>query len=177
MRTTLTRSTRSTARRRGTTVTVLAAAALLASLTACSSGGDSGDPAAEDPGVSVTDEVDVPVSADVPEACRTPYPLAFAPASLDDVSRLPADWPEPPSGSTLCMTRSTVDDAHETAEYATVLAPEAVLSAYEASVPAAYGATREDDGIGRPMLVGAANGVWFQITPDTDRFKIVFGSE
>lgn len=106
----------------------------------------------------------------VPEKCAAR--LAVAPADLADVEMLPEGWPDPPVDATLCATSRTADGAHESMAYATDAAPEEVLAAYaEALSP--YGAQRDQDGLGREVVVGAVGEVHFQVRAEEETFTVV----
>lgn len=110
--------------------------------------------------------------AGVPQECTGPFPTAFGPASIDDVELLPDGWPEPPTGSTLCVTTETLEGAMESADYATTSSPEQVLEHYEGALPADISAVRADGDEGA-MLTGMVGHITFQVTPTDGAFSIV----
>lgn len=163
--------------------TALAALSLTLLLAGCGDDGDDpadadGQPSTQstaDDGTDADDAAD-PGDAgagDVPEACRTPFPQAFAPADLADVELLPAGFPEPPVEATLCITAETVGGAHETASYATPATAEEVLAGYESAL-ASFGATRDQDGIGRAIITANDGALVIQVTPQDGGFVLAF---
>lgn len=109
-----------------------------------------------------------------PEECRDAFPMAMVMPDLADVAMIPADFPEPPVDATLCQTSSTLEGNMESADYATDASAEEVLAAYETAL-APYGAARSEDGMGRPMIAGEADGgVFIQVTPKDGGFSLVF---
>lgn len=150
------------------TATVAALLTLLtATATACGDGGSSVG------GSNETDEPAVSVAPGVPEECADFF--AMAPADLGDVDLVPASWPEPPVDATLCVTTTTADNSQESLDYATEATAEEVLSGYETAL-AAYDVERAEDGLGRPILAGNADGVGFQVSASDGTFSIVFAS-
>ncbi|RNL65261.1 hypothetical protein EFK50_04690 [Nocardioides marmoriginsengisoli] len=135
-------------------------------LTGCGAGSDDPDGAAP--------EADPTVSSGVPEVCKEAFPAAFGAPDIAEISMLPAGWPEPPPGSTLCQTAETIGGSRENADYVTTLSAEQVLEAYEDGLDPALGAAREEGPLGGEVLVGAVDGVDFQITPGTGKFTIAF---
>lgn len=111
-------------------------------------------------------------SGDVPPECKAAFPAAFGTPDIADVRLLPADWPAPPTGSTLCQTSETVGGSQEEVDYATELAPAEIFAAYESALGTSYQATREKSGLGADVLVGVANGVDFQISAEAGKFTI-----
>lgn len=144
-------------------------------LTGCSGSGDpaeSLDPA----GAPTAKQSEGDQAPGVPKECAEPFPYAMGPADLADVEMLPAQWPDPPAGSTLCVTSGTVGESQENADYASDLPGDAVLAAYEAALEGVYDVTREEDGLGAPILTGVADGAGFQISTDPGRFRLTFVS-
>ena len=109
----------------------------------------------------------------VPEECRTAFPLAYAEPDLADVALLPGGFPDPPVPATLCLTSETVGGGTETASYATEASPEEVLAGYEEAL-ASFGAAREEDGIGRAIVTATAGDVAVQVTPQDGGFVLAF---
>lgn len=144
---------------------VLLAIAVFA-LAGCSSG--SSDPVAGSTGGATSDST----RADQLPECKAAFPAAFGVPDIADVRLLPAGWPAPPAGSTLCQTSETVGGSREEADYATDLSPEEIFAAYEAALDPSYNVNREKSGIGADVLVGAADGVDFQISADAGKFSI-----
>lgn len=111
----------------------------------------------------------------VPEECAAAFVGAVGPADLADVEARPADWPEPPSGSTLCVTGG--GGSVETASYASTAGIEEVLAHYESALPAAYERFRvsgEENGTGYESLDGQGAEVAFQIRESDGGFVIAF---
>lgn len=125
----------------------------------------------DEPGDSAVE--DAADGADVPEACRIPFPQAFAAADVADLALMPADFPEPPVEATLCITAETVGGANETASYATEASAEEVLAGYESAL-ADFDAVRDQDGIGRPIVTANGGGVTIQVTPQDGGFVLAF---
>lgn len=136
-------------------------------LTACGGGADD---TSDD--VAAPDEIVETIDPGAPGACTKAFPAAFAKPDIEDVTLLPDTWPSPPAGSTLCQTAETVGGSRENADYATDLEPEQLLTAYESALDPAYGASRQEGPRGGEVLVGAFDGVDFQITPGDGTFTI-----
>ncbi|WP_194409612.1 hypothetical protein [Microbacterium cremeum] len=118
-------------------------------------------PEAEKPAEQVTADA----SSDAPEECADAFPHAIGTPSLAEVEALPADWPEPPAGSTLCLTASALGDGgSESISYATPATADAVLAYYEDAL-GGYSVARETSPTGGEMLVGDGGAVSFQIRP------------
>ncbi|MCR1783858.1 hypothetical protein KVF89_15060 [Nocardioides carbamazepini] len=163
----------------------VAAAAALVSLTtlaACGGGDDGaddgGDGVAEttggDPGGTVeegTGDDDGP--AGVPDECGEAFPQALGPADVADLALLPDGFPDPPVEATLCITAETVGGSQETASYATDATAEEILAGYETAL-ASYGAVRDQDGIGRPIVTAADGDLDIQVTPQDGGFVLAF---
>lgn len=140
-------------------------AAALLSLAACGSSDDAL------PETSAGQTVDT-ASSGVPEECKVVYPAAFATPDIEDIALLPADWPEPPGGSTLCQTAETVGGSHESADYATDLDAEQVLQAYEKELDPSFDVSRQPGPFGDEVLVGSSGDVDFEISADEGKFRI-----
>lgn len=139
-------------------------AALL--LTGCGSGDSDGD----GDNVSAGDPMAPPsecVEAGIP---------SMGPADLADVTRLPEAWPDAPEGAVLCLTSGTAGDAQESATYASSLAPADVYAAYEAAMPAEWGAVVGPDGGGTDVLTGETDTVWFQVKASDGSFTVTFAA-
>ena len=124
--------------------------------------------------VGAADQQQAQVDSGIPEACLDAYPAAFTAPDLADATLLPGDWPEPPTGATLCQTTGTADGAVETADYATDAPAAEVLDAYEAAL-SAYDVAREDQGLGE-QLSGTADGVLFEITTRDGAYSVTFAT-
>lgn len=112
-------------------------------------------------------------SGDVPPECLEAALPAVGPASLDDVALLPADWPTPPAGSTLCVTTEGFGDLPtESLSYATSASPDEVLAHYEAQL-AAYAPAREPSPTGGEALVGQRDDLAFQLRAADGSFVLV----
>lgn len=102
-------------------------------------------------------------AAEAPEECAAAFPQAIGSPSLSDVEALPADWPAPPAGSTLCITASALGGGgSESLSYATEASKDAVLEHYEGAL-AGFAVSRETAPTGGDMLVGDGEGMSFQI--------------
>lgn len=112
-------------------------------------------------------------AGDVPEECRGPFPQAFGTPDLGQISLLPDGFPDPPVEAVLCLTSETVGGQNETASYATDASEEEVLAGYESAL-ASFGAARETDGIGRPIVTATAGDVFLQVTPQEGGFVLAF---
>lgn len=108
------------------------------------------------------------VAAGAPAECAGSFPFSIGPATLDDLSLLPADWPGPPEDSVLCATTHTNGGLTETADFVTALAPGEVLAHYTTTLPGRARLETVD-----ATLVGSIGAVSFQIRPDEGRFTIV----
>lgn len=146
--------------------TAIVVAGFLA-LAACSGGSDD-----TDDDFAAPDEIVETVEAGAPLACASAFPTAIGKPDIAEVAMLPAGWPAPPPGSTLCQTAETVGGSRENADYATDLDAEQVLVAYEDALDPAYGLSRQEGGLGGEVLVGAFDGIDFQITPGDGKFTI-----
>lgn len=111
--------------------------------------------------------------AGVPDECRDAFPQALGPAELSELALLPDGFPDPPVEATLCITAETVGGAQETASYATTASADEVLAGYETALTA-YGAVRDQDGVGRPIVTATADGVTIQVTPQDGGFVLAF---
>lgn len=154
-------------------------AAVLAALALLAAGcGDDDTEPAPTPGVEADDGGgggggDDDPAGDVPEECRGPFPQAFGTPDLGDISMLPDGFPDPPVTAVLCLTSETVGGQTETASYATEASEEEILAGYESAL-ASYDATREQDGVGRPIVTATAGEVFLQVTPQEGGFVIAF---
>ncbi|MGY1796750.1 hypothetical protein ACI796_22520 [Geodermatophilus sp. SYSU D00525] len=111
-------------------------------------------------------------ATDVPEECLAAFPLTVAGgADIVDVESVPAGFPEPPDGSTLCETGGTADGSQEYANYASDLAAEDVLAHYASAAPAAE---RTETGLGEPAVSGTSGDVFWQVEPVDGGFRLVF---
>ncbi|GAA1539817.1 hypothetical protein [Nocardioides humi] len=156
------------------TLAVWALLVLAAPVVAGCDDGDDPAPAGGPAATSGTDGADTGdgAAADVPEECREAFPQAFTAADLGELALLPDGFPDPPVEATLCLTAETVGGANETASYATTATAEEVLAGYEAAL-ASYGATRDQDGLGRPIVTATAGDVVIQVTPQDGGFVLV----
>lgn len=111
--------------------------------------------------------------AGVPDECRDAFPQAMGPADLGELALLPEGFPDPPVEATLCITAETVGGAQETASYASDATADEILAGYESAL-APHGATREQDGIGRPILTATVDDVIIQVTPQDGGFVLAF---
>lgn len=164
------------ARARAPRLLALAALAALA-LTGCAAAAPD-DAVAED--VAAQDAIEPAegeeLVADVPEECREAFPTAGQPADLADVDLLPADWPAPPAGATLCLTMDTVGGTSESASYAADLAIDDVFAHYESAL-SGYDMFRADgaeNGTGYATLDGVGADVDFQIRESNGGFVLLF---
>lgn len=152
-------------------------AAVLAALALLAAGcGDDDTEPSPTPGVEADDGGgggDDDLAGDVPEECRGPFPQAFGTPDLGDISMLPDGFPDPPVAAVLCLTSETVGGQTETASYATDASEEEILAGYESAL-ASYDATREQDGVGRPIVTATAGEVFLQVTPQEGGFVIAF---
>ncbi|MGY1609850.1 MULTISPECIES: hypothetical protein [unclassified Geodermatophilus] len=138
-------------------------------LSACS-GDDDVAAAGEDTAAAAGDAV----GADVPEECTAAFPLTVTgDADIADVESVPADFPEPPAGATLCETGGTADGGQEYANYASDLGAEEVLAHYESAAP---GAERTETGLGEPAVSGSAGDVFWQVETVDGGFRLVFAA-
>jgi len=112
-------------------------------------------------------------AAGVPEDCRDAFPQALGPADLSELALLPEGFPSPPVEATLCITAETIGGAQETASYASRATEDEILAGYESAL-AAYGAAREQDGIGRPIVTATSGDVVIQVTPQDGGFALAF---
>lgn len=111
--------------------------------------------------------------AGVPDDCRDAFPQAMGPADLGELALLPEGFPDPPVEATLCITAETVGGAQETASYASDATADETLAGYESAL-APYGATRDQDGIGRPIVTATVDDVIIQVTPQDGGFVLAF---
>lgn len=173
--------------RRGLGVASLVLAALLV-IPACSTGDvepvedipSIGQPAddpepADGPGPTETPlPVDQPPAPGVPPECAEAYPWAPGPADLATLTLLPADWPDPPGGSTLCTVNA--GGVTEMAAYVTDLPVEQVLSHYESQLQRyqPVRTTGEENGTGYDALEGAEGALTVQVREAEHGFLLAF---
>jgi len=144
------------------------------SLVAC---GAADAPTSESPATSDTgSDQSTRDSHDIgmPEECTRVSAGWLPGADIADVEALPADWPAPPDGSTLCMTLS--GGSTETAAYASPLPIEDVFAHYEANLPPGLTVARstgEENGTGYDTLDGEGAGISFQIRRNDGGFTLV----
>lgn len=122
--------------------------------------GCSGAPQTE--GTDAADEAVADPEAGAPEECAADFPYAMGIPDPADVESLPSDWPEPPAGSTLCLTASALGDGGESLSYVTDASAEVVLSHYEGALDG-YAVSREVSPTGGELLNGEGDAVSFQI--------------
>lgn len=150
-------------------ILLTAAVAALALLpVAC---GDDEDDSAGDPVSAPVDPDggldDAPIGDGVPEECAV-FIGTIEPADPADLDALPAEWPEPPAGSTLC---SVSHGGTTTIQYASDTVPDEVLTYYETELGASWDPVREA-GAGDEILTGYSDTVGFQIQPRDGGFRI-----
>jgi hypothetical protein len=151
----------------------LAVATLILSVALVGCGGDDSDADGAPTGAAPEASHDPAV----PEECTEAFPGTFGEPDIDDVSLMPADWPEPIDDAVLCTTSSTADDSQESASYATSSDEEDVLAAFESALGGldGYEVSRKDpSGLGRTMLSGSAGGVFFELEAVPGGFSVVF---
>lgn len=148
-----------------------AALALIAALAGCTAEGGPSDSADAD--AAVTDTATQSSESGAPEECAAPFPQAFTVPDIAEVQALPAEWPDPPPGSTLCLTSSGLGGAAiESLSYASETPEAAILAHYE-QVLAAYAVERTPSPTGGEMLTGDGAGIGFQVQPGVGSFVIV----
>lgn len=153
---------------------------LAALLTGC--GGDDepsgdGSSSSQDGGSAADDAGVEPGELGAPEECAEAFPMAFGDADIDDVSLMPADWPEPIEDAVLCSTSATVEESIEEAEFATSLSEEEVLSAFESALSGLDGYTvvrGDSSGLDRAVLGGTAGKTAFNITAVPGGYTLIF---
>lgn len=152
----------------------LGAVALLTVLVGCSAASEPADTAAgSEPPAAADDPSGDEQAAEVPDECVDAFPQAIGPADLEDVAALPADWPDPPAGSTLCLTASGLGSpATETMSYATPADEAGVLAHYEGALTG-FSVERTPSPTGGEMLTGDGAGIGFQIQPGAGTVVIV----
>ncbi|MDQ6525764.1 hypothetical protein RB608_19265 [Nocardioides sp. LHD-245] len=149
----------------------------VAALAACG-GGDGEDDGTDTTGADAGSTVEEGTGVDdgpagVPEECGAAFPQALGPADVADLALLPDGFPDPPVEATLCITAETVGGSQETASYASDATAEEILAGYEAAL-ASYGAARDQDGIGRPIVTAADGDLIIQVTPQDGGFVLAF---
>jgi hypothetical protein len=149
----------------------VAAPLVVAALAGC--GGDAGETGDGSGGTVAEDAAAGDGAPGVPEACRDAFPQALGPADLSELALLPEGFPSPPVDATLCITAETIGGAQETASYASEATEDEILAGYESAL-AAYGAAREQDGIGRPIVTATSGDVVIQVTPQDGGFALAF---
>jgi hypothetical protein len=157
-------------RYRPTLLLPFATLALGVALVGCGGEGTADGTSSDSYAEAEGDLADAAAAAGVPEECQAAFPLALEPADAADAD-FPADWPDLPVEATLCSTGGTLDDTTRTVDYATSATPTEVLDAYEATLPATYETTREDQGLGE-VLNGTDGTFSFQVQPGDGRFTI-----
>lgn len=129
-------------------------------------GGEAGDDTGAEPG-----------ELGAPEECAEAFPMAFGGADLAEVSLMPADWPEPVEDAVLCSASSDTDGAIQSAEFATALPQEEVVSSFEAALSGleGYAVTASDSSDpDRASLTGTAGEVSFEVTAVPGGYTLVF---
>ncbi|QGG95795.1 hypothetical protein [Actinomarinicola tropica] len=160
--------------RRSHRLGVLGAAAILALLPAACGGDD--DVATPDPGVAPAGgeaPTDAPVGDGVPKECAT-FIGIIEPADPAVLDTLPADWPEPPAGSTLCSGSGS--GGTTTVQYATDVAPAEILAHYESELGADWNVAREA-GAGDEILTGYRDAIGIQVQPRDGGFRIALADD
>jgi hypothetical protein len=97
---------------------------------------------------------------------------------IENVDHMPAGWPAPPEGSTLCSTLSGA--SIETAVYASTRGLEEIFAYYEDALPAGYNAMKtsgDDNGTGYAALDGNGGGTVFQVRENDGGFTLAFADE
>jgi len=115
------------------------------------------------------------VAGDMPEECVEVTIGWYPGVDIADVDLMPADWPAPPSGSTLCST--STGGSIQTASYASPLSIDDVFAHYEAGLPDAYTTVRlsgEETGTGYESLEGENGEVGFEIRRNDGGFTLAF---
>jgi hypothetical protein len=153
--------------------------ALSVLLTGC--GGDdepSSDGAAQDSGQEAGQAAGQDSGGSgAPEECAEAFPMAFGEPDLGEVSLLPAGWPEPIDDAVLCSTSGTLEENVESADFATALSEDEVLSSFESALTGVDGYTvsrGDSSGLGRDMLEGTAGDVSFQVTSVPGGYTLTF---
>lgn len=146
----------------------LLGAVLLIALAGCAATDGPGEPAG-----AVAASPAGEALAGAPEECATAFPQAFTAPDLAEVAALPADWPEPPDGATLCLTASGFGGAAtESISYVVEGDEATILEHYEQAL-AAYAVERTPSPTGGEMLAGEGRGIGFQVQPGEGGFVIV----
>jgi hypothetical protein len=157
---------------------ILVGAAAVFALTACAPAA----PAAEDPVAQEPFPASDP-SELVDEVCLEAYPLsALAPADIDALTLMPADWPAPPDDAVLCATSESdgegIDGAPYTiqdADYASSASIDSVLAHYEGAL-GSHELVRTDgaeSGTGYAALDGTVGEIGFQIRETDGGFTVL----
>ncbi|WP_308797330.1 hypothetical protein [Agromyces silvae] len=169
------------ARASRTRLGLIAALAAAFALAGCTGGAGDVDPAGIEEAESYVEDgaldeaIEDREALGVPEECAAAYLGAVVPADIADVEAIPADWPEPPAGSTLCVTGG--GGSVETASYAATAGIDEVIAHYESALPASYERFRvsgEENGTGYESLDGQGADVAFQIRESDGGFVIAF---
>lgn len=107
--------------------------------------------------------------------CAAAFPGATEAPDLADAPTVPADWPNAPAGSTLCVVMQT-SDINAVLQYVTTSTPDEVLDSWEPLL-SGYELVR-GDGIGdNPILNATGPGLEFAIQTDagTSTYFVAFG--
>lgn len=168
---------------------ILVGAAAVLALTACApEAPTTEDPVGQDPVAQDPVAQDPPAASDpsglVDEVCLEAYPLsALAPADIEALTLMPADWPAPPEDAVLCSTSESggegIDGEPYTiqnADYASSTAIDAVLAHYEGAL-GGHELVRSDgaeSGTGYASLDGTLGDVAFQIRETDGGFTVLF---
>ena len=153
-----------------------AAAAIVAlmALTGCGGDDDKAPGGADQDISSASDDLEVI------EECVTAFPGSFGKPDIANLDRVPADWPEPPvDDAVLCGPAATMDAVQVEADYATSAPPEEVLDAYTQALKSAGFEVETEDpsGLGRTMISGRTDEVFYQVIAKDGGFTVAFAGE
>src|SRR5690606_37847135 len=132
------------------------------------SGPAQGDPGPAEPGVAPGG------GGSLSEACEAAFPDSPFGTDLAAAPTVPADWAAP-AGVELC-TVFQASDTTAVLQYATSLAPDAVLDAWEPLL-GGYTVVRTDSAGGSPILNASAGELEFTMQPYGDLGYVVIGFE
>jgi hypothetical protein len=163
---------RQTRARTALAVSLLALAALAA---ACGDDTDEdagADPivASDDPGGDTSEVPGGERALGVPEECDA-FMFAVVPPDASEIELAPTGFPDPPDGSTLCVTSETMDGSTETADFAYDGDVTEVYAHYESMLGEEWNLERLD-GVGGEILSGGTDDVGLEVRSVEGGFRL-----
>lgn len=135
----------------------------------------------DDPAGIIEEQFDEPTDLDVegmPPECAVVSVGWYPGVDISNIENMPADWPAPPEGSTLCSTQS--GGSIQTAAYASPQEFAEIAAFYQEALPAGFTAetvSGADNGTGYDSLDGNGPGIAFQVRENDGGFTLAFANE